>query len=77
MFTSLHFKTKDWGVENAKFDLSHHSIHFIFHSTEGKMHDAAMLAESHLYDSLQTRFLTTGEAMCIYGDPAYPLRVHP
>ena len=36
-----------------------------------------MLAESHLYDSLQTyAFSTTGQARCIYGDPAYPFRVH-
>ena len=74
-------------MENAKFDLSHHGIHFIsFHSTEekkkekkkeGKMHDAAVLAESHLYDRLKTyAFSTTGQVMCIYEDPAYPLRVH-
>ena len=64
-------------MENAKFDLPHHGIHFIFHSTEGKVHDAAMLAESHLYDSLQTyAFSTTGQVMCIYEDPAYPIRVH-
>ena len=36
-----------------------------------------MLAESHLYDSLQINaFSTTGEPMCVYGDPAYPLRIH-
>ena len=36
-----------------------------------------MLAESHLYDSLgRNTFSTTGEAMCIYEDPAYPLRIH-
>ena len=36
-----------------------------------------MLADSHLYDSLQIHaFSATGQAMCIYGDPAYPLRVH-
>ena len=36
-----------------------------------------MLAESHLYDSLERNtFSTTGEAMCIYRDPAYPLRIH-
>ena len=36
-----------------------------------------MLAESHLYDSRERNaFSTTGEAMCIYGDPAYPLRIH-
>jgi len=36
-----------------------------------------MLAESHLYESLESNaFSTTGEAMCIYGDPTYPLRIH-
>ena len=36
-----------------------------------------MLAESHLHDSLERNaFSTTGEAMCIYRDPAYPLRIH-
>ena len=36
-----------------------------------------MLVESHLYNSLERNaFSTTGEAMCIYGDPAYPLRIH-
>ena len=36
-----------------------------------------MLAESHLYDSLERNaFSTTGEAMCIDADPAYPLRIH-
>ena len=52
-------------------------IKIYFALTEGKKHDAAMLAESHLYDSLERNaFSTTGEAMCIYGDPAYPLRIH-
>ena len=36
-----------------------------------------MLAESGLYNNLQQfAFSTHGEPMCIYGDPAYPLRVH-
>ena len=51
-------------------------IYFAFN--RGKKHDAAMLVESHLYNSLRERnaFSKTGEAMCIYGDPAYPLRIH-
>ena len=41
------------------------------------MHDARMLAESGLYNNFQQfAFSTHGEPMCIYGDPAYPLRVH-
>lgn len=44
---------------------------------EGKVHDARMLAESHLYDNLeQFAFSPDGQPMCIYGDPAYPFRVH-
>ena len=36
-----------------------------------------MLAESGLYNSLQAHAVsTTGQPMCIYGDPAYPLRIH-
>lgn len=36
-----------------------------------------MLADSGLYNYLhQFAFSPTGEPMCIYGDPAYPLRVH-
>ena len=36
-----------------------------------------MLADSSLLTALQNNaFSPDGEAMCIYGDPAYPLRVH-
>ena len=36
-----------------------------------------MLAESGLYNSLRVHAVsTTGQPMCIYGDPAYPLRMH-
>ena len=41
------------------------------------MHDARMLAVSRLYDDLQNfAFDPVGRAMCLYGDPAYPLMVH-
>ena len=44
---------------------------------EGKKHDAGMLAESGLLQSLEVAaFSTTGQPMCLYDDPAYPLRVH-
>jgi hypothetical protein len=44
---------------------------------EGKRHDAAMLVDSGLLDSLQQNAHSTmHEPLCIYGDPAYPLRVH-
>jgi len=36
-----------------------------------------MLADSGLLNDLQQyAFSATGQAMCLYGDPAYPLRVH-
>ena len=44
---------------------------------EGKKHDSGMLAQSGLlYNLEQYAYNTAGDAMCIYGDPAYPLRVH-
>ena len=36
-----------------------------------------MLAESRLLENLEEHaFSPTGQPMCLYGDPAYPLRVH-
>ena len=47
-------------------------------STEGRKHDAGMLADSGLLRDLsQYAFSTTGHPLCLYGDSAYPLRVHP
>ena len=44
---------------------------------EGKKHDANMLVDSNLLHALeQNAFSPTGEPMCVFGDPAYPLRVH-
>ena len=41
------------------------------------MHDAAMLAESgFLQDLTAHAFSPTGRPLCVYGDPAYPLRMH-
>ena len=51
-------------------------IFFVF-IPEGKRHDAWMLGESHLLNDLERfAFSTGGQPMCIYGDPAYPVRVH-
>ena len=39
------------------------------------MHDARMLDTSGLYvDLAQLTFSPAGQELCIYGDPAYPLR---
>ena len=36
-----------------------------------------MLADSKLLDQLERNtFSTAGRPLCLYGDPAYPLRVH-
>ena len=44
---------------------------------EDRRHDSAMLADSGLLGELeQHAFSTTREPMALYGDPAYPLRVH-
>jgi hypothetical protein len=44
---------------------------------EGRKHDAGMLGESGLMRELErVAHSPTGEALCIYGDPAYPLRIH-
>ena len=41
------------------------------------MHDAAMLAESgFLRDLNMYAFSPMDVPLCIYGDPAYPLRIH-
>lgn len=41
------------------------------------MHDAAMLAESgFLHDLNMYAFSPMSAPHCIYGDPAYPLRIH-
>ena len=49
----------------------------LFLLLEGKMHDAGMLMESNLLHQLErSTFSSTGEPLCLYGDPAYPLRVH-
>ena len=51
---------------------------FFFHFiTEARKHDAGMLADSGLLSDLQRfAFFTTGKLMCLYGDPAYPFRIH-
>jgi len=42
--------------------------------TEGRAHDAGMLGDS---DDLETHaYWPAGQVMCLYGDPAYPVRAH-
>lgn len=48
-----------------------------FGPVEGKRHDSRMLTMSGLLEKLQEHsYSLTGEALCLYGDPAYPHRVH-
>ena len=47
----------------------------LFGPVEGRRHDSGMLAMSGLLPQLQN-MSPTGQAMCIYGDPAYPHRIH-
>ena len=52
-------------------------LKFFFYFSEGRRHDAGILTESRLLNDLQA-FANSllGNPYCIYGDPAYPLRVH-
>ena len=55
------------GLEHATF------LYF----SEGRKHYAGMLRESGLLPMLQHNAISpTGQPLCVYGDPAYPLRVH-
>ncbi|XP_048576221.1 uncharacterized protein LOC125557565 [Nematostella vectensis] len=47
----------------------------LFGPIEGKRHDSAMLHESGLLPLLERHAINTaGQPLCLYGDPAYPLR---
>ena len=49
----------------------------LFGPVEGRRHDSAMLAMSGLLEQLaQHSFNLNGHPLSIYGDPAYPHRVH-
>ena len=50
---------------------------FFFFTLEGRRHDAGILHDSGLLYNLEAyAYSATGPLMCLYGDPAYPLRVH-
>ena len=62
-------------VSPTKPLLNSDNIFFLY--LEGRKHDAGVLKDSHLLDDLKVHaFSATGEAMCLYGDPAYPHRIH-
>ena len=57
--------------------LDHTEGTILFYLSEGRKHDAGMLRESGLVPMLQHNAISpTGQPLCVYGDPAYPLRVH-
>ena len=48
----------------------------LYELVEGKRHDSKMLAESQVLNQLpQHAFGPAGNVLCMYGDPAYPLRL--
>ena len=52
-------------------------LHMFLPLPEGRRHDAAMLHMSGLLAELNHHaYSPTGQPLCIYGDPAYPLRIH-
>ncbi|XP_048587454.1 uncharacterized protein LOC116601948 [Nematostella vectensis] len=67
-------------VHSLKFQsvaLPNGLIGHMYGPVEGKRHDAFMLMESNILHEVENNaFSPTGQAMCMYGDPAYPLRVH-
>ncbi|XP_074634976.1 uncharacterized protein LOC141893464 [Acropora palmata] len=49
----------------------------IFGPVEGRKHNAGMLADSGLLKDMRNfAFSLAGQPVCVYGDPAYPLRIH-
>ncbi|MCP4800255.1 MAG: transposase family protein [bacterium] len=49
----------------------------LFGPIEGRRHDSRMLAMSGLLEQLeQHSFGPDGQALCLYGDPAYAHRIH-
>lgn len=49
----------------------------LYGPVEGRRHDAGMLKDSGLLTSLErVAYSPRGDVLCLYGDPAYPLRPH-
>ena len=47
----------------------------LYGPVEGKRHDSAMLSQSQVLNQLQRLSINPhGDTLCVYGDPAYPLR---
>ena len=52
-------------------------MYIVVDVSEGKRRDAAILRDSSLLADLENYAISpAGQPMCLYGDPAYPLRIH-
>lgn len=52
-------------------------IAHLYGPVEGRRHDCYLLKQSGLLEELERRsFGPGGDLLCIYGDPAYPIRAH-
>lgn len=68
-----------WGWEGIKYyhPVSEIKISVIIFLAQGKRHDASMLVDSNVLHELKQNTLSpTGEPLCVFWDPVYPLRVH-
>lgn len=54
--------------------LLYNILHFVFR--EGRRHDSGTLADSGVYELTRNSFDSAKHLLCLYGDPAYPPRVH-
>ena len=49
----------------------------MYEPIEGKRHDCALLRLSNLLTKLEQYTISNnGISLCLYGDPAYPIRMH-
>ena len=66
---------KDIFVLKLQNTIFNQYVHFL---SEGRKHDAGMLAVSGLLRDLERHaFSPTGNPVALYGDPAYPLKSSP
>ncbi|CAH3142827.1 unnamed protein product, partial [Porites evermanni] len=78
LYDSFMSKNPDFPHENyQRFDLDSMNSAECKAEFQGRKHDAGILNDSGLLrDFQQYAYNPAAQAMCIYGDLAYPLRVH-
>ena len=78
-------KSHEISLKKSNLLYAHHSFlssclllpFFLWTLTEGRSHDAGILRRSGLLQQLEEHCNTPdGQPLCIYGDPAYPIRPH-